>query len=479
MKKRSVISTLFTAVAASAMLFVTSCGGKSSGAPTLIWWQIGSSKSGFEKHMKTISAYTEEKIGVRVDIKQAGWGDASQRFTTMVNAGEYYDIMFTDASSYNRFVGLGAFADLSEFVQTETPALYEYIPESLWDGVRVKGKIYAVPTYKDSARTVFGFWDDAIVQKYGINIEDSSWRSLDTAFRKIKEGEGGRYYPMILARGENTFAFENYDPISADLPPIGVKLTDTNHKVVNTLEQADVLEAFTYLHKWYEDEIINPDANMVDETPKYRPFFLAQAWPMVAGSYATTMGIPKVVSAKFSGPTYSTDSIQGSLTAISANSKYQKEALKLIELVNTDTKLRDMIAYGIEGTHFSYVTKEDGTKAVHRDSTDWPLINYQEGTFFTETPEDNVPTGYWEEVKGLNEAASNSVMLGFMLDLEPIQAEIINCRSVWGKYYIDLKMGVSDPATMIPQVMSELKAAGFDKVLEEAQRQVDEFFAKQ
>lgn len=38
--------------------------------------------------------------------------------------------------------------------------------------------------------------------------------------------------------------------------------------------------------------------------------------------------------------------------------------------------------------------------------------------------------------------------------------------------------GASDPETAVPACIEELKAAGLDKVIEEAQRQIDEFFAK-
>jgi putative aldouronate transport system substrate-binding protein len=79
-------------------------------------------------------------------------------------------------------------------------------------------------------------------------------------------------------------------------------------------------------------------------------------------------------------------------------------------------------------------------------------------------------------VRELNEAAVPSVMLGFMLDLEPIRNEAINCRTTWLKYFYDLNTGASDPETALPQLMAELKTAGIDKVLAEAQRQVDEYF---
>jgi putative aldouronate transport system substrate-binding protein len=466
---------LIFCLAATAAFGISGCGKEagSPGTPVLIWWQIGSAQGGIAQDISRISDYIQEKIGIRVDIKQAGWGDAAQRFTTMINAGEYYDILFTDLSSYNRYVALGAFADLTDILPEQAPQLWESIPDVLWEGIKIRGRIYSVPAYKDSSKTLYHFWDHAVVEKYGLDITGTSWAGLDRALRTVKDGEGERYYPFIMARSTNNFIFDTYDSLAADLQPLGVRLDDGNHRVINTLEQPDVREAFRYLHSWYEAGIINPDANMTDETPTYRPFFMAQAWPAVAASYATSAGIAQYDPVRFFGPSYSTDSIQGSMNAVSANSKYRNEALKLLELVNTDRKLRDMLGYGIEGKHFTYVN--DG-EAVHRDRTDWPLINYQIGSYFIETPEDTVPPGYWEEVRQLNEAAVPSVMLGFILDLEPVRNEVINCRSAWLKYVTDLNTGASDPEAALPQVMAELKTAGFDKVLAEAQRQVDEYF---
>jgi putative aldouronate transport system substrate-binding protein len=161
------------------------------------------------------------------------------------------------------------------------------------------------------------------------------------------------------------------------------------------------------------------------------------------------------------------------MKAVSVNSKYKKEALRFLQLVNTDVKLRDMLQMGIEGKHFKYVN--NGT-AISRLRTDWPLVNYQQGSYFIETPMEDVPPGYWDEVRQQNEEAFPSVMLGFIMDPDPVINEMMNCRLVWDKYFIDLKTGASDPDVIIPLVIAELKANGFDKVLAEAQRQVDEFF---
>jgi putative aldouronate transport system substrate-binding protein len=105
------------------------------------------------------------------------------------------------------------------------------------------------------------------------------------------------------------------------------------------------------------------------------------------------------------------------------------------------------------------------------------LINYQVGSYFIETPEDTVSPGYWDEVRQLNEEAVPSTALGFMLDLEPVRNEMVNCRTAWFKYVRDLNTGASDPEAVLPQVMAELRNAGFDRVLAEAQRQIDEYFS--
>lgn len=472
MKKLKLNSVLCT-FAAAALFSFAACGKSGSDTPTLIWWMIGTTQPGFSDDLNVLSDYTQEKIGVRMDIKQAGWGDSTQRFTTMINAGEYFDILFVDGNNYNRFTTLGAFADLTEMLPAETPQLWNYIPPVLWEGVKVKGRIYSVPTYKDSSTTCFYYWDHSYVEKYNIDLNQSGWAYLDQVFRRMKTGENNpRFYPFILSRGSNTFIFDNYDGLSADLP-IGVRNDDRLRQVVNTLEQPDIIEALRYYHNWYDAGIINPDANMVDESPKQRPFFMAQAWPSVAIDYAVSEGVEQYDPVRFFGPSYSTGSIQGSMNAVSANSKYTKEALRLLQLVNSDTKLRDMLHLGIEGKHFEYVNEHN---AVRRLRTDWPLVNYQEGSYFIETPLETVPSGYWDEVRKQNEDAVPSVMLGFIMDIEPVQNDIMNCRSVWEKYQNDLLLGAANPDIVLPKVIGELKGAGLDKVMAEAQRQIDEFF---
>jgi putative aldouronate transport system substrate-binding protein len=424
-----------------------------------------------------MSDYTEKQIGVRLEIKVAGWGDQQQRFTTIINSGEYFDIMFDDLTDYSQRVAQGAFADLTDIVKTASPKLWTLIPQNIWTGVKIKGKIYAIPTWKDSAITQWVVWDHKYVTKYNIDITKTDLASMDKYFRAIKTGEGQRFYPYRIANGASYQPFRNYDTLSAGLAPMGMNLNDPNHKVVFTLEQADVREIFDYMHRWYQAGIINPDAAVSVEDFKGQIFMTAQGWPGADAVWEAQQGVEQYDIHQFVGPNLSTDSIQGSLNCISTNSKYKAESLKLLELANTDPVFRDMLAYGIEGRHFNYVTKPSGSTpgVVRKINTNWPLSAYQQATFFSMSTAHDQDPGQWQKVKQNDANAKPSPILGFSLDRSSILNELTNCRQVWDRYSKELLSGTSDPAVVIPQIKKDLEAVGFTKVLAEAQRQVNEF----
>ena len=65
----------------------------------------------------------------------------------------------------------------------------------------------------------------------------------------------------------------------------------------------------------------------------------------------------------------------------------------------------------------------------------------------------------------------------FVFDPEPVQNEIANVNTAWEKYNNDLLTGAIDPETTVPTIIDELNAAGLQTVIDEAQKQLDAFFA--
>lgn len=443
--------------------------------PTLTWWSIGATPDDLADGLAAINAYAGEQIGVNIDIKQAGWGDWDTKVNTIVNSGEYYDIMFTNNTKYSQFVNMGAFADITELAQSTTPELWSFIPEMVWDGTKIGGKIYAVPTYKDSSITQYWVFDDVYVQKYGIDLSAiKTMADLDAPFRAMKEGEGRSFYPLDLSQGSlfNGF-FNDYDGLAAGLPALGVKLDDETRKVVSVLEQPDIMENLKLLHTWYKDGIINPDAPTLVEPNKNLPYMSAQGFPGAEATWQVNNGVEKYDIFQVFGPMYTTESIQGSMNAISSASNYKEESLKFLQFANLDHKMRDMLAFGVEDKHFEYV----GDNVIHKLTDTWTMPSYAQATFFTMSTMDDAPADQWEQVKMLNEQADSSVCLGFALDVTNISTEISNCKATWEKYRFEMLTGASDPEVKVAECLAELKANGFDTIMAEAQKQIDAFYA--
>ena len=54
----------------------------------LTWWQIGDAQKDQEKVLEKVNEYTAEKIGVKVKVNTAGWGDYDQKMQVVINTGD-------------------------------------------------------------------------------------------------------------------------------------------------------------------------------------------------------------------------------------------------------------------------------------------------------------------------------------------------------------------------------------------------------
>ncbi|NLB91517.1 MAG: ABC transporter substrate-binding protein [Clostridiales bacterium] len=443
--------------------------------PTIKWVQQGNGKpENYDSWKAKLDAYLEEKIGVHLDLEVVNWGDWSNRRNVIINTNEPYDIMFSNLDTYVNDVHLGAFADISEAVKTAAPDLYNFIPEEYWKAVEVDGKVYGVPTYKDSSVALFFVWDQAMIDKYEIDAENiTQLAQLDEPLRKIAEGESGPSFHLIKDGFNHILNW--YDKLGTGLP-LGVRFDDESRKVVSVLEQDDVMADLTLLHTWFKDGIINQDAAIRAEHPKYRPVFVEQGWSSAAKSiWGPQMGVEKAVAYPYGAVTLSNDSVQGSISCISSSSQNLEKTLEFLQLVNTDYIVRDALFYGEEGVDFNYVEGDPDHK-VDRINKEWAMAGYTQGTFFIVSQDASVEINQWEEVKELNEIAEPSVMLGFYFDFTSLEDEVSNCRSIWDKYKSELMTGTADPAVTVPEMMEEMNAAGFNDIITEAQKQIDAFY---
>ena len=477
MKKRIVPLLLSLVLVLTTLL--TACSSANNGnansgdeVVTLRWVQLGSGMpANYDAWLEHLNPYLEEKIGVNLQVDVISWGDWGNKRNVMINSGEYFDILFTDSGTFTSDIELGAYYDIKDLVKTVTPDLYNFIPADYWEAVTVNGGIYAVPTYKDSSLSNYIVWDKAIAEKYDIDYPNiHTLNDLTEPLKKIKEGEG--IVPFPLESSGLGMVTSLYDGMGADVNGIGVRYDDNTRTVVNVFEQEDIMEQFRILHKWYNEGLINADAPTLDAGPTHKAVAIAQGWPSAAKTtWGPNMGV-EAEAVQINETIVSNSTVRGSMNAIYSGTNYPEKCLELLQLVNTDSKVRDALYYGLEGDDFEYTA--DGK--INRLKTDWPMAGYTQGTFFNISPLADTEFNQWDEVKELNESAKPSVLLGFTMDTTNVINEITNCREIFNKYRSELFTGSRNPDELVPQITKEMKAAGMDKIIAEAQAQIDAYF---
>ena len=437
---------------------------------TLKWVTVGSGMpTNYDAWLAKLNPYLEEKIGVHIDMEVISWGDWDNRRNVIVNTNEPYDIIFGNDGTYVNDVTLGAYMEITEdMLKENAPGLLELIPAGYWDACRVNGKIYAVPTYKDSSMTNYFVWDKELLDANNIDASAAhTLEEIEPILNQLKDKTSDPVYP--LNSNGATYLLTPYDSFSSGLGVIGVRYDDADMKVVPVLEQEDIQAQLAILHKWYGEGLINADAATHAESNKYNVCSVAQGWPSAAiSTWGPNMGV-EAVAYQFGETIVSNGTVQGSLNSISVNCAHPDKALAFLNLVNTDSYVRDSFYYGLEGDNWDYTA--DGS--VHKHNAEWTMAGYTQGTFFTRTKTDDVDYDEMDEVRELNEKATPSVLLGFFFDNSNVQDELASCIEIYNRYRGEILTGTTDPTVSVPQMMEEMRAAGFDAIVTEAQNQID------
>lgn len=95
----------FTAAAMSAVLvagMLSGCGKKAETTTEdgkevveLTWYQVGDTQKDQQMVIDKVNEYTEEKIGVKLNVISVGWGDYNQKMQVVINTGDKWDMCFT------------------------------------------------------------------------------------------------------------------------------------------------------------------------------------------------------------------------------------------------------------------------------------------------------------------------------------------------------------------------------------------------
>ena len=462
----------------------TDSGNASDKDPVKLKWVLYSvpSKLGYWPEVEVaLNKYSAEKIGVTCEFVYLDKDELSE---TILD-GHEYDIAFT-CNWWNDFaknVSAGNFRDLTDDLDNY-PNLKETVLDSAWAGTKINDRIYAIPHMKDIGCEVFWILDsNYFLKEKGFEKDlDISFEEIESYLKAYKEDHPDDYPIKVASSGITSWQAALVDWLNMDTL-IGLDWdaqgTDQEYTVKSALEIPAWKKRLETVHKWYEMGYINPDAPELESMPRAESGVVqsGQGWFGAESIWANTIKRPIYIS-RFDGPYLSTSSIQA-MTAVSSFSEHPEEALKLIELMNTDPWYRETARYGIEGKHYirnydgTVIRTEEGNEnvSVQAYAQGHVILGALEASQFPEVPTD---IHQWEKTMASYATATVSVGMGFTPDLSAVGPECEEIKKVVTKYRPELYTGKGDPDKIIPEMLSSMEDAGLRKVISEIQRQLDE-----
>ena len=433
-----------------------------------------------------LNAYSAEKIGVTCEFKYLD----REALNASILDGHEFDIAFTCDwwNDYARNVSAGNFLDLTDLLDGY-PELEKTVVETAWAGTKVRNRIYAIPHMKDIGYEVFWILNsNYFLKEKGFEKDlNISFDEIEPYLKAYKDDYPDDYPLKIASTGITSWQNALVDWLSMDVL-IGLDWdaqgTEREHEVQCALEIPAWQDRLRTLHKWYEMGYVNPDAAEIGTLPRTEAGVVqsGQGWFGAETVWANVIKEPIYIS-RYDGVYLSTSSIRGSMTAVSAYTEHPSEALKLIELMNTDSWYRETARYGIEGKH--YIRNYDGTVIRTADgSANVGVQAYTQGHYtigaleaslFPEVPTD---THQWEKTMASYADATLSAAMGFTPDLTSVAGECEQIRQVIEEYRPELYTGKADPDVVIPEMLARMEEAGLRKVIGEIQRQLNEFLAE-
>lgn len=470
------------------------------------WYlELSPTRPDYDMVSEKVNEYLLEKLNMKVNMHFMTAAEYAEKVPNMLRAGEDCGIVrISHELPYAINARQGALYPMDELLQQYGTGSKGLFSEDVWNSLRIDGKIYCVPNLKDNSYITGYLYNADLAEELGLdmeNIEAENGRDLGEILLKAIELRNEKHpewegMPLTSdTRGVFPYYFQveqmgNLSYIVCNIPGIDDIEGYDPDTVFNLYGTEEFLDFCLMQQRLYEAGVYAYDYAEMADAMSYPSTLLTHSW-------GYTWVDEHIFSNEFTTKLVNYDNIwtdssnfTTSALAISANCANPERAMMLIELLNTDSYLATLLRFGIEGEH--YVIDEDGnmildgTRNADPSNPGWL---YWYGDNFGNLTITNAPESYggpdgivFQKMLEYNNSALLTSHMGFIFDPTNVETEITACSNVIEEYN-DLITGhyesAEDVNVAFDEMNEKLIANGINKVLEEAQLQIDTWNAEQ
>ena len=421
-----------------------------------------------------------DEINTKVELMYLPWTEngAGGKVDLMIAGGQEFDACIIDpkwaANSYSKQY----LTDLTDVIEKYLPDWRENVDPTAFEAYHFGDGIYAIPI---GNKPTGGVFETVCVRQdimEAIGMEDIRTLEDLTKYAEQAKEKYGLYATYDLASSayivRGTSDRSLYDLGS------GLWVDQNTHELINFAESPEFEAAVRLYNDWYAKDLIPKDILTNTVTLPFQ----ANMSSLMRGTCGTTLienepGLRTVVPEGRTKeywispekPIYKASYENTAFQVPSISNKADRVAM-FVNLLQKNTEMANLFAYGIEGTDYEIVEGKVSRINTEELFYEWMIYNVK-----ISTPTTAYSDEFMEVYKTWDDEALPSVTFGFSIDYSNVKTEKAHIDSVWNEYANPMLAGLKDYDSNIETLKSELKAAGWDKYVAEVQTQLDAFLA--
>ncbi len=459
---------------------------------TIKYCAPGNEPAEYNSVITEINKKMGEDIGVNIEIEYIPWDAWDQKINMKLTSQESFDLLQI-MQTHPKLIATNALTDITSIMEEYGSNYLDSVPAEVIEAAKVDDKLFIMPTYwyEPTHESKFLIRTD-IRDEHGFENPESPAEMLDQ-LEVIMEDWEGAYKPYLLINGTNISptgsARTNLLHVSYDAYPFIVKselaIIYDDMTFASWIESPEFKQDANFYEDAYKRGLIYPDVLTLQNSQKNAHVQSGEWYIGMGGNInPTAAGLTEdqleLISFAEEGESLMRPMTIKDTVGVPYTSESPESAVKFMDWLYTSSENYDLFLYGIEGEHYTElgdrhysIIKNPDTGSVGYSFADWMIgnIHYKRNDPTTILP------AVEESMYQVDENAIVHPADSFNFDGTPVEAELANVQTAIKTYVVPIYVGVAPYDTEFENAMNQLRAAGYDEVMAEFEKQYNEFVA--
>lgn len=462
----------------------------------VMYASMGPVPAGLQAVEDAINAVTEPEINTCVHLNPIEMGNYVQQTSLMISSNQQVDLMMFPygAASFPVMQAQGQWMDITDLLSEYAAPTLDLLGD-LVSGTSVNGRIYGVCGYRNMAGSEYIIMRTDVLEDLNLldkaenmkNFEEfeeilyavensEKWSSLVPL---ASGGNGGMIFCTNLFDPQSDFnTSAAYDSLGSIDELISAKMQGDELVMGLTYEMPEYKAIYEKTNDWYEKGYIYQDAATTQDMGAQLVqsgvvfSYISNGEYGAEATHSQNCGMP-MTCVKVQDFPITTSQTQQFGWGVPTTSVYPEAAVAFLNLMFTDERIANLLAWGIEDVDYEVVDNV-ASYIEGNENPQYHTVDFYYGNQFITLPWEGTGSEFRTQSLAEMEKAQISPFMGFACDTSSVTDELAAVTNCLNEYRKIINTGVASPE-QYEEFINKLHSVGADKIVECYKNQLEEW----